>query len=119
MKIVAFIFARGNSKGIKNKTFKNLKNNFTGSCYSASKKRIILKKCFFRQIAKNFKLRPKYKIKTPFLRPRKLSTDNSSEVDAWRHAIKYLREKLDLRPDYIVSIPTTCPLRKFQILIFV
>ena len=116
MKIVAFIFARGNSKGIKNKNLlKFKKTTLLGHAIQQAKKVNYIKEVFLSTDSKKIlNYAQKYKIKTPFLRPRKLSTDNSSEVDAWRHAIKYLREKLDLRPDYIVSIPTTCPLRKIS-----
>ena len=54
---------------------------------------------------KNLKQRPLFKTK-------KLSRDNSPEIDAWRHAIKFLYQKLKLKPNYIISVPTTCPLRK-------
>ena len=54
----------------------------------------------------------KYKAEVPFIRPKHLSTDTSPEIYAWRHAVDFLNNKLDIFPDYIVSVPTTSPLRR-------
>ena len=40
-----------------------------------------------------------------------MSTDSSPEIYAWRHAVNFLNKKLNIFPDYIVSVPTTSPLR--------
>ena len=41
---------------------------------------------------KILKLAKKYGAQT-ILRPKSLSNDNSSEIDAWKHAVKYLKKK--------------------------
>jgi hypothetical protein len=48
------------------------------------------------------------------MRPKKLSRDNTPEILVWRHAINYLKNKLNIKPDYIISLPTTSPLRKIS-----
>ena len=40
--------------------------------------------------------------------------DNTPEIYVWRHAIKFLNSKLNLSPEYIISLPTTSPLRKIS-----
>ncbi len=114
MKIVAFVFARGNSKGIKNKNLlKFKKTTLLGHAINQAKKINGVKQVFVSSDSKKIiNYAKKFKAKTPFLRPKKLSRDNSPEIDAWRHAIKFLYQKLNLKPNYIISVPTTCPLRK-------
>ena len=46
------------------------------------------------------------------MRPLKLGKDNSPEIDTWKHAINFLKNKEKV--DYIVSVPTTSPLRKIS-----
>ncbi len=46
----------------------------------------------------------------PFVRPAELATDESAEWDAWRHAIRALREAGD-PVDVMVSVPATSPMR--------
>ena len=53
----------------------------------------------------------KYDALVPFLRPKELASDKSPEIDSWKHAVNFLNQKLNIYPDYIVSVPTTAPLR--------
>ena len=54
----------------------------------------------------------KNKAEIPFKRPKMLARDSSPEIKSWRHAIKILNKDKDI--DYIVSIPTTTPLRSIS-----
>lgn len=114
MKVIAFIFARGNSKGIKNKNLlKFKKTTLLGHAINQAKKVNNIKEVFVSTDSKKIlKHAKKYNAETPFLRPKKFARDNSLEIDAWRHAIRYLKKNMNLTPNYIISIPTTCPLRK-------
>ena len=56
----------------------------------------------------------KYGAIVPFIRPKNLAKDTTPEILVWRHAISFLNEKLKINPDYIVSLPTTSPLRKLS-----
>lgn len=116
MKIVAFIFARGNSKGIKNKNLlKFKKTTLLGHAINQAKRINNVQQVFVSSDSKKIlKYAKKYKAKIPFLRPKKLSGDSSPEIDAWRHAIRFLNQKLNLKPTYIISVPTTCPFRKIS-----
>jgi len=116
LNIVPFIFARGNSKGIKNKNLLRF-NNITllGNAILQAKKIKFAKKIFVSTDSIKIKTEAlKYKAQVPFIRPKHLSTDTSPEVYAWRHAVNYLNKKLDIFPDYIVSVPTTSPLRRIS-----
>lgn len=113
MNIVCLICARGNSKGLKNKNIKNFNGipliartiiqakeikKFNKIIVSTESKKI-------RNIAQN------YGAETPFLRPKFLSLDETSEIEVWRHAIKYLTDKKE-KIDLLVCLPCTSPLRK-------
>ena len=114
MRIVSFIFARKGSQGIKNKNLlKFKKTSLLGNSILQSRKSRYIKRTFVstdsKKIAQEAK---KNKAEVPFIRPKYLAKNNSPEIHAWRHATEFLDKKLNINPDYIVSIPTTCPLRK-------
>ena len=48
----------------------------------------------------------------PFRRPAVLAGDRSSTVDVALHALDWLEEKDDHRPDVVVLLPATAPLRR-------
>ena len=112
MKIYSFTFARGGSKGIKNKNLVRFKNKTLISW--------AIKDCLkSKLITKSFISTDSYKIANeakkagaivPFMRPKKLSTNLSPEYLSWKHAIKFLKKHNDL-PDIFLSVPCTSPLR--------
>jgi len=114
LNIVTFIFARGNSKGIKNKNLLKFNNTtLLGNAILQARKIKYAKKIFVSTDSIKIKKEAlKYKAEVPFIRPKHLSTDTSPEIYAWRHAVDFLNNKLDIFPDYIVSVPTTSPLRR-------
>lgn len=116
LNIVPFIFARGNSKGIKNKNLLKFNNTtLLGNAISQAKKIKFAKKIFVSTDSIKIKKEAlKYKAQVPFIRPKHLSMDTSAEIYAWRHAVDYLKNKLGIFPDYIVSVPTTSPLRRIS-----
>jgi N-acylneuraminate cytidylyltransferase len=116
LNIVPFIFARGNSKGIKNKNLLRFNNTtLLGNAILQARKIKYAKQIFVSTDSIKIKNEAlKYKAKVPFIRPKHLSTDTSPEIYAWRHAVDFLNNKLDIIPDYIVSVPTTSPLRRIS-----
>ena len=116
LNIIPFIFARGDSKGIKNKNLlKFNKTTLLGNAILQAKKINYVKQIFVSTDSiKISKEALKYKAQVPFIRPKHLSRDTSPEIYAWRHAVDFLHNKLDIFPDYIVSVPTTSPLRRIS-----
>lgn len=116
LNIIPFIFARGNSKGIKNKNLLKFNNTtLLGNAILQARKIKFAKKIFVSTDSIRIKKEAlKYKAQVPFIRPKNLATDASPEIYAWRHAIDFLNNKLDIFPDYIVSVPTTSPLRRIS-----
>lgn len=112
IKIYSFIFARGGSKGIKNKNIKNF-NGIPLIKYSIdiSKNSKYIDKCFVSTDSKNIaKVSTENGAIIPYLRPEDISRDDSAEIDSWKHIVKYLKTNSD---DFniFISIPTVCPFK--------
>ena len=111
MKIKTFIFARGGSKGIKNKNIKLL-NGKPLLFYSIDMaKKFCKKQNIFVSTDSNkiALIAKKYGVQV-IKRPKLLSKDRSSELLAWKHAINYLHKKNNFF-DIFLTLPTTSPLR--------
>lgn len=48
----------------------------------------------------------------PFTRPAALAADDTPELLAWQHAVRTIEEIEGVRPDVLVSVPATAPLRR-------
>tara|TARA_X000000950_G_scaffold288868_1_gene408014 strand:+ start:328 stop:1032 length:705 start_codon:yes stop_codon:yes gene_type:complete len=113
MKPIAFIFARGGSKSIKNKNIKL----FNGKPLIYWTIKLAIKSNLFSRIivstddTKIANVSLKYGAEVPFLRPSRLSFDNSNEIYAWKHAIKYLEKNGEYNSEIFVSLPTVSPLK--------
>ena len=107
----AFIFARGGSKELKNKNIKlfNGKPLIYYSIKIAKKNRHIKKVFVSSDSLAILRISKKYGAET-IKRPKNISTDRSSEINSWNHAVNYLTKKKDIF-DNFVSIPCTSPLR--------
>lgn len=112
MAVVAFIFARGGSKGVPGKNIRVLGGKpliawSIAHCLAIPRIKRVIVSTDSEEIATNAR---QYGAETPFLRPAELATDSSPEWLAWRHAINYLHASGEF-PDAIVSVPATSPLR--------
>ena len=112
MKIYSFTFARGGSKGIKNKNLKKFKKKslIYWAIQDCVKSKLISKIFVSTDSQKIAKEAKKAGATIPFLRPKELSTDLSPEYLSWKHALNFLKQKNDL-PDIFISVPCTSPLR--------
>jgi len=113
MSIIAFIFARGGSKGLPDKNIKilNGKPLIAWSIeHAKSVKRIdrVIVSTDSEEIAR---IAREYGAEVPFMRPAELATDNSPEWLSWQHGLKYLENSDGCLPDLMLSVPTTAPLR--------
>lgn len=111
MKIFAFIFARGGSKGLKNKNLKRLKGStLVARTINQAKKINKISQVFIssddNRILREGVKKGAFKIK----RPKYLCNDDSSEMNSWLHAINYLKKK-NIIFDLMLVLPCTSPLR--------
>jgi CMP-N-acetylneuraminic acid synthetase len=114
MRAIAFIFARGGSKGLPGKNIRPLvgKPLIAWSIeHAKAVKRIhrIIVSTDSEEIAA---VARQYGAETPFMRPEELARDDSPEWLAWRHALNYLHKSEGTLPDAMVSVPVTAPLRE-------
>lgn len=111
--ITAFIFARGGSKGLPGKNIRPLAGKpligwaIEQALAVPAIGRVIVS-TDSQEIADNAK---SFGAQVPFLRPNDLANDTASEIDAWRHALTFVRDTEGKLPDVFVSVPTTAPLR--------
>jgi CMP-N-acetylneuraminic acid synthetase len=113
MKIGAFIFARGGSKGLPGKNIRPLggKPLIAWSIeHALAVKRIdrVIVSTDSEEIAA---VARQYGAEVPFIRPAELAKDESPEWLAWRHALNHLVNTMGALPEVMVSVPTTAPLR--------
>lgn len=112
--LTAFIFARGGSKGLPGKNIKPLAGKpLIGWAISAALAvpeicRVVVSTddADIARVARDCGA------EVPFLRPDSLASDTVSELDAWRHALKTLRDIEGALPDPFISVPATAPLRR-------
>lgn len=111
MSIYAFIFARGNSKGLPGKNIRPLGGTpLIAHSILVARQVEGIDKVFvstdspaIAEVARTYGAQV-------ILRPDELATDTAAEWLAWRHAINYLKERGDDFETFI-SLPATSPLR--------
>jgi CMP-N-acetylneuraminic acid synthetase len=113
MKAIAFIFARGGSKGLPGKNIRPLagKPLIAWSIEHAFAVKRIERVIVSTDSEEIAAVARQYGAEVPFIRPEELARDDSPEWLAWRHALNYLSETIGALPEVMVSVPTTAPLR--------
>jgi|TARA_B110000879_G_scaffold212475_1_gene308908 N-acylneuraminate cytidylyltransferase len=113
LKAVAFIFARGGSKGLPRKNVQILgdKPLIAWSIDCARKVKRIERIIVSTDCQEIADVALEYGAEVPFMRPAKLATDQSPEWLSWQHALNYLKETEGAFPNVMVSVPATAPLR--------
>jgi N-acylneuraminate cytidylyltransferase len=113
MRAIAFIFARGGSKGLPGKNIRSLggKPLIAWSIQHALAVRRIDRVIVSTDSEEIAAVARNFGAEVPFLRPTELAGDNSPEWLAWRHGLNYIREITGQLPEMMVSVPATAPLR--------
>ena len=112
MKIYAFIFCRGGSKGLPDKNIKKMNGiSLLKRNIMLLKKSKNIDKIFVSTDSKSYEKEAlDAGALVPILRPKELSEDNSSEIDAWKFMVNYLKENND-NFDIFISLPVISPLK--------
>ena len=113
MTAVAFIFARGGSKGLPGKNIRLLggKPLIAWSIEHALEIDRIERVLVSTDSPEIASISRQYGAEVPFIRPADLAMDESPEWLAWRHGLKYLKDEMGSMPEIMVSVPATAPLR--------
>ena len=111
MKTFAFIFARGGSKGIKNKNIVKINNKpLIYYPIKMAKKMTEIDEVYVSSDSNSILNIAKKLGAKIIVRPKNISNDKSPELLAWKHAVKFLK-KQKISFDIFLSLPTTAPLR--------
>lgn len=110
---IVLIPARSGSKGVKNKNIKKINNKeliyYTiKSAKQLNPDRIIVST----DSLKIKKIAEKYGAEAPFLRPKKLSGDKSTDLECFKHFVNWWREKYQEIPEIIYHLRITSPFRE-------
>ena len=114
MNIVALIPARGGSKGIKNKNITLVKNKplIAHTIIVAKKCKLIDEIYVSTDSEKIKKCSIKFGAKAPFSRPKNISRDRSTDLQAMLHFNNWYLNFFKKRIDLIVHLSATTPFRK-------
>jgi CMP-N,N'-diacetyllegionaminic acid synthase len=55
-----------------------------------------------------------YGVEVPFMRPPELAQDDSTDLEAFRHALEWLRDEEGYEPELVVHLRPTHPLRRVE-----
>ncbi len=113
--MLTIIPARGGSKGIKNKNIKKMLNKpliywTIKQIKKINKKSTIIVSTDSKKIRK---ISLEYNISVPFIRPKNISKDNSSDYELINHAINFFKKK-NIYFKYILLLQPTSPLRTYN-----
>lgn len=114
MTCVAFIFARGGSKGVPRKNIKML----NGKPLIAHSIEVALKTPGIDRVIVSTDdeeiaaVAKKFGAEVPFLRPTNLASDTSPEWLSWQHAVDFVEKNGGI--DIFISLPATSPLRSVE-----
>ncbi len=114
MEVLAVIPARGGSKSIPKKNIKILAGRplIAWSIEEAKKSKFITRLVVSTDDPEIANLASALGAEVPFLRPEKISGDLSTDVEFLEHALNFLRVKENYKPDIVIRLPPTSPLRE-------
>lgn len=118
MKVLAIIPARGGSKEIPHKNIQNLagKSLISYTILAAKKSKYIDKIIVTTDDKKIAKISTLHGAEVPFLRPKNISGDDSSIIQAVKHTLEFLRINQSYTPDMILILQPTSPLRTTKLI---
>ena len=114
VKIISIIPARSGSKRIKDKNIKKYKGTplLSHSIKHSLKSKYIQRTIVSTDSKKYAKIAIKYGAEVPFLRPKKISKDRSTDLECFIHCLNFLKDKENYIPDIIVHLRPTYPIRE-------
>ena len=116
--ILALVPARGGSKGIPRKNLLMLagKPLVAYSIEQALASRYVTRTIVSTDDAEIAEVARKYGADVPFIRPRELAHDLSPDLDVFRHALEWLRDREGYRCELVVHLRPTAPVRRVPLI---
>ncbi len=111
--ILALIPARGGSKGIPRKNIRNFAGYplIAWSIAAAKQSALVTRVIVSTDDEEIAKVARAYGAEAPFLRPAEFAQDNTTDLPVFEHALKWLEEVEGCRPDIIIQLRPTSPIR--------
>lgn len=113
MSVLCTICARGGSRGVPNKNIRELlgKPLIAYTIEQALDSNLINRTVVSTDSEQIAALARKYGAELPFKRPSSLAEDNSPKLPVIKHAVNYYIKELNYKPDYVIDLDPTSPLR--------
>ena len=113
-KVIGLITARGGSKGLPGKNIKPLlgKPLIAYTIEAAKKSGVFDRIILSTDDPKIAEVAKQYGCEVPFMRPAEFATDNASHMDVVLHAVNWLQANEGYRPDYVMILQPTSPMRQ-------
>lgn len=110
---IAFIFARGGSKGLPGKNIRPLcgKPLLAWSIEHARSLSAVRRVIVSTDAPAIADVARAHGAEVPFLRPAELASDTAPEWLSWQHALRWIQVQEGKLPDAMLSVPATAPLR--------
>jgi len=114
LKILAVIPARSGSKSLVNKNILEINGiPLIGiSCIHASNSKVINRIILSTDDESYAEIGLKFGAEIPFLRPKYLAMDQTTDIEVFRHLLEYLNVEEGYKPDIVVHLRPTYPYRK-------
>lgn len=116
IRILGLTLARGGSKSVPRKNIKPIAGvpliGYTIS--EALKSKYITRYIVSTDDEEIQQVAIKYGAEVPFLRPIELSKDESSSVDAMKHAVDWIEEQEQVKYDYVIELMCTNPMKTVE-----
>jgi YrbI family 3-deoxy-D-manno-octulosonate 8-phosphate phosphatase len=111
--ILALIPARGGSKGIPRKNIRDFAGYplIAWSIAAAKQAACVTRLIVSTDAEEIAAVAREYGAETPFLRPSELAQDQTTDLPVFEHALKWLEENESYRPDIVVQLRPTSPIR--------
>ena len=112
--VLAIIPARGGSKGLPGKNTRPLAGHplVAYSIAAGLQAKLVNRVICSTDSQEIAEIARRYGAEVPFLRPEHLAADESPDIDAFQHVIKELAGREGYRPDIIVQLRPTSPVRQ-------
>jgi YrbI family 3-deoxy-D-manno-octulosonate 8-phosphate phosphatase len=111
--VLALIPARGGSKGIPRKNIRNFAGYplIAWSIASAKQSELVTRTVVSTDDEEIAAVAREWGAESPFLRPAEISQDKTTDLPVFEHALKWLEDVEGYRPDIVVQLRPTSPLR--------
>ena len=116
MNSLVIIPARKGSKAIKNKNKINIngKKLIEYTFHAVTKSNLNAEICLTTDDNEIIKIAKKYKIYSPFIRPKKISTDKATLNQVITHTLSWYKKFKNFTPDYVILLQPTSPGREIR-----